>query len=819
MDWWLLSFFIGAILSLFLPIVPEMLTVLLFISLAIGLFINKKSRSSSGLFFGVAWMLFNGFQYNNIWLANHIELSGFSKKTHQIEGTIVNIPTRVKGNYRFNFELEKLNGKLIDNPFLIRLRWQISKKNISFLPSHGDTYRLKVKLKPAHGFANEGGFSYQSWLREKNIVATGYVKPSKENSLLSSQTSLRQSLYSQYVRNLPEHQLSPLLLALSFAQRSQISVETWQILQATGTQHLIAISGLHLGLVASGSFIFFLWLTRLLPLNQLLPKAIRQLLLHVNLRYLVVFLSLFSTLFYGYLADFSIPTTRALVMLMLYWFTRLLGIKLTIKRWFLLTLATLVLLSPFSLFSASFWLSFYAVMIIFLTLWRFLFVLTHPVKFWRIAKGLLIIQLSLTLFLLPLTSFFYHQVSTVSIFANLLAVPIMSFMIIPLCLLSLVLLLFSETMANWVMQLSLTVLQWLWHYLSFLANQSNALLSLSLFQSQLIGFFVAAIAIRCFLLPSFFTVNLSDKNVVRRVKNVSGFLVVIIISFIVSNRSRTPENPLHHQVLEPININQRLDWQVNVLDVGQGLAIVIQQGNKALLYDTGGAYPSGFNLTEAVILPYLKYHSINQLDKVIISHSDNDHAGGLSILRENIVINEVIVNDDDIRESGDSFCLSGQSFNWRGLNFQQLWPKSKKGKDNDDSCVILISDGTHRVLLTGDISKRTESLLVIKAQQKLLNLNADVLIAAHHGSKTSSSIAFIQQVSPDAVVFSAGFLNRWNMPNPLVKQRFIDQKTMIHSTDEHGMIRVDISEDKLNILQYRRDLSPYWFSNTKRKFN
>ena len=816
MDWWLLSFFIGAILSLYLPIVPEIFILLLFISLAIALFFNKKTRSASGLFLGMTWMLFNGFQYNNSWLVNNLDIDMMSKKVHQIEGKIVSIPSVDKAHYRFNFQLAKLNGQTMVKPFLIRLRWKLNTKESFIIPAQGHTYRLTVKVKPAHGYANEGGFSYQTWLREKHIVATGYVKSSTENSLLSSNTGLRQLLYSQYVYNLPEHPLAPLLLALSFAQRNKISVETWQVLQATGTQHLIAISGLHLGLVASGSFIFFLLVARLLPLNQLLPQVIWQPLLGFNLRYLVLMLSLITTLFYAYLADFSIPTTRALTMLTLYWLTRLLGIKLTLKRWFLLTLCTLVLFAPFSLLSAGFWLSVYAVMIIFLTLWRFSFVLNHRLKFWRIVKGLLIIQLSLTLFLLPLTSFFYQQVSTVSLFANLLAVPMMSFIIIPLCLLSLILLLFNETTAHWIMQLTLDILQWLWQYLLFLTDRSHSLLSLSLVQSQIIAIVVLIIAFRCFVSPSFFNLSRVDNNIYLWLKNSRALLTVIFVSSLLTYSNSTST---HESKPALKNNNQPIDWQVNVLDVGQGLAIVIQQGEHAILYDTGGAYPSGFNLTETVILPYLQYHSINELDKVIISHSDNDHAGGLTLLRNNIAIGEVIVNDEAIRESGDGLCLLGQSFNWQGLNFHQLWPEKKQGRDNDDSCVILISDGTFSVLLTGDISKKIERLLVSKAKDNLLTLNADVLIAAHHGSKTSSSIEFINQVKPSAVVFSAGFLNRWNMPAKLVKQRFIDEKIVIHSTNENGMVRININDRQLNILQYRRDLSPYWFANSKRKFN
>jgi len=807
MDWWLLSFFIGAILSLFLPVVPELFTLFLFIGLAIVVLSFKTTRSTSGLFVGIAWMLFNGFNYDNAWQVNNIAPFELAASTQQVTGEIINIPTLSNGNYRFNFIINQLNEQKLLKPFIVRLRWKFGKKDHVFKLSQGQSYHLMVKFKPAHGFANEGGFSYQTWLREKHIIATGYVKSSKNNRVLSTSVNLRQGLYNRYFNNLPENPLSSLLLALSFAQRSEISPDIWQVLQATGTQHLIAISGLHLGLVASGSFLFFLLIARLLPLHRILPKFFSQQVMLYNLRYLVLLLSLIATIFYAYLADFSIPTTRALTMLLIYWLTRLIGIKLTLKRWFLVTIFLLIIVEPFSLFSASFWLSVYAVALIFLTLWRLSYALRDQIKIVGIVKGLLYIQLSLTLFLLPLAALFYHQISSVSLFANLLAVPLMSFVVIPLALLSLVILPLNVEISSGVMSLTLEVLYWLWQYLSYLAQLGFSLLAISTFETKVISTIIFLIALRAFLSPVFITIK--DKIVIKN------SLILLIITLLI-----TPVHSTNKLSVDNLVANHKaVTWQVNVLDVGQGLAIIIEQGGHAILYDTGGAYPSGFNLSEAVILPYLQYQGINKLDKVIISHSDNDHAGGLAILLKNIQVDEVIINDAKLRKANDDFCLSGQAFRWRGLNFQQLWPTEKKGKDNDDSCVIRIDDGKHSVLLTGDISQKIEHRLVAKSKLNEIKLEADILIAAHHGSKTSSSKRFIKAVAPEHVIFSAGFLNRWRMPAKSVVQRFEQANIKVHSTSEHGMVRVKVSEQLLEIQQYRRDLSPYWFVNAKRHFN
>lgn len=824
MDWWLLSFFIGAIFSLFLPIVPEITYLLLFITLAAVLFFYKPTRSASGAFFAIAWLLFNGFVYNTVWQDNGLNPLILAKKTHLVEGEIINIPTKLKNTFRFNFRVTTLNKQILSTPYIVRLRWEMDKKNKKTLLFQGQTYHLKIKFKPAHGFANEGGFNYQMWLKQKHIVATGYVKNGKENKLINENISFRHQLYQSYFTNLPEHHLSSLLLALSFAQRSEMSPQIWQVLQSTGTQHLIAISGLHLGLVASGSFIFFLWLVRLLPLTRLFSKQTQQKIVMFNFRYIVLLMSLVVTFCYGYLADFSLPTMRALVMIILYWLMRLFAIKLTIKRWFLLTIFLLILIEPFSLFSSSFWLSVYAVFIIFITLWRFSFVLNQSNKLSKTIKSLLVIQLSLTLFLLPLTALFYQQISLISLLSNLVAVPVMSFIIIPLSLISLVLVPFSEFLSHGIKILSLEVLEVLWRYLVILAEQPFSLISLSRMQGQFIAVLIAVIGVYCFcfsLLISTWRIKVSCQNKRYKVQNISRVIIVVLLTltplFLIDSFSRDDINKGSDITF---NDKKPKKWQVNVLDVGQGLAIIIQKNGHAILYDTGASYPSGFNLADSVIIPYLEFHGITKLDKVIISHSDNDHAGGLLVLKEQIIIEEFIINEDSIRKTNNRYCLIGQNFTWQGLKFEQLWPIEKKGKANDDSCVIRISDDFHSVLLTGDISKKVEKQLIAISQlsrkennQDYSSLKSDVLVAGHHGSKTSSSIEFIKQVAPETVIFSAGFLNRWQMPNKEVLKRYNDENIQIFSTNNQGMIRVEALPKELKVHTYRKDLMPYWFAN------
>ncbi|WP_281556726.1 DNA internalization-related competence protein ComEC/Rec2 [Thalassomonas sp. RHCl1] len=816
MDWWLLSFFLGAILSLFLPIVPALFYLSLFFITVIGHYYYKPLKNVSGLVLGLLWMMLHAYLYQNIWQLNDIEPSKLSGKAQLLQGQVITLPVNTSGGYdkdkrqdisRFNFRVEKLNQQPLRRSFIVRLRWD----EAGVKPALGQEYLLTVRMKPAHGLANPGTFSYQTWLRYKHIAATGYVLDKPLPQLLGHDLPVRQHLFSRYLQLLPKGEVAALLPALSFGERSRITQEMWQVLQRSGTSHLMAISGLHLGLVATGSFFAILWLLRRFPLAAVLPQGLAQSLMQMNLNKLAIGVSLSITLFYAYLAGFSLPTQRALVMLFLYWGIRLLGAKFTLRRWLLIALFLLVLVDPFSLFSASFWLSVYAISCIFLLLWRFGVLFDQGSKAKKVVNSLLVIQLGLTLFMIPVTALFFQQFSLASFLANIVAVPYMSLISIPLCLLSALSLFFSDSLASLFMHLALQSLDLLWTYLVFLSGQSWALINLSLYQVYYLCIFLLLVMAWCFLTPNLlYPWHFLRGNVERGWQKLApgvlqkpamrGLIMagIAITGFSLSGL-RTP--PVTEAVNQPL-INP---WQVYVLDVGQGLAVVIRRGSRAILYDTGAAYPGGFNLAQSVILPFLQYQGISGLDKVIISHSDNDHAGGLPVLKAEVVIDEVMANDPVLE--GRGVCLLGHDFSWQGLHFSMIWPPDIKGEANDDSCVVEISDGVHSLLLTGDISKKVESKLLNKLG------HSQVLIAPHHGSKSSSSQAFIDRVSPRYVIFSAGYLNRWHMPSAEVLARYQKVQPEIFTTAESGMIQLEFSKSGIHIKQYRQDLWPFWFAN------
>ena len=869
MDWWLLTFFLGAILSLFLPEVPALSQLFLLLCFAIGFYCHKNLRYGSGLCFGALWILAQAYLYHNQLPKTFINLMQ-NKQSFVVEGRVLNMQVLLTSGLanklsassvqkkslptkRFNFLVSKINQQQLKTAVVIRLSWKKSTLEVA----QGQRLTLKVKLKPVHGLSNIGGFNYLSWLKAHNIVATGYVvNPRKKqasslkgekglnslkkpiiNTLILPNKTIRQQLFEQYHQITPEHKLSPILLALAFGERSLLTPEHWQVLQATGTSHLIAISGLHIGLLAGSAFFMVMLIFKYLPLrNSCWQRG--------NIVYLAIAVSVLMASGYAYLAGFSLPTQRALVMLNLYWFSRLVGIRFTAKRLILITLFILLIITPFSLFTASFWLSFYAVAIIFVSLWRFNSWLTKGSSIWRFFKGLFIIQVSLTVMLIPVSAFFFQKISLVSLLANIIAVPWMSVISIPSALISVLLIPLSEQVSQWFMMLSLQSLTWLWYYLELLSKQSYAIISLSSAQ-QIIVLIAGLVIFTTFYLSPFFWSKRIKRNIVfllTSVLSISVLLTAVPSLSFLSQSFLTLESNIQAKEVDYTSSLSYLSkksytknrpyipWKAVFFDVGQGLSVLIIRNNHGILYDTGAAYPSGFTMSDAVILPYLQYVGIETLDKVILSHSDNDHAGGIKSLAENINIADIMSNDSAMSHFTQvnrklTACNTRQSFSWQSLTFEILWPltfdssaeksnvfrKTNKSKQkNDDSCVILITDDKgKKLLLTGDIS--------IKVEQELLKLypqlNIDILQVPHHGSKTSSSQAFLRQLSPELALVSAGFLNRWKMPVMAVSQRYHDYDIELLNSAELGQIILSFDEKGISRQSYVDDLRPFWFSH------
>jgi competence protein ComEC len=678
----------------------------------------------------------------------------------KVTGTIKSLVHKHK-QVRFNLEVDEIEHLGLQQNRTLRLSWG----QPEWVLKQGQRVQLFVKLKPPNGLANEGGFHYQKWLFSEGIVATGYVKNSQLNLLLSTHQTLRQTVLDRLIARKTEH--VAWIAALGLGYRGLLQTEDWRLVQVTGIAHLIAISGLHLALVAGVSYTLFsgllVWFLALIVPSHT-----------INVHKLGLLSVIGATLAYSALAGFGLPTLRAWIMLVLVTLLILIKHNWSLRRLFLSCLAIFLVIFPLSIFGLSFWLSFSAVIIIAFVFWCWP-QNKQGFSLQTFFLPLVRIQLGLSILMLPLVAWQFSYVSVVSPLVNLIAVPLVTFVLVPLCLLGIILLLMNSDIAFLLFNLASRIIELALTPLNKLIAYEWAALDIPAIEAHVWLF--TACAFFLLLLPQF---------IIRKT------LVIVLLLPLVSHFIKSHEHT----------------WKAEVLDVGQGLAVLISKNHRAILYDVGASYPSGFNMADTVILPLLRSRGISQLDSVFISHNDNDHSGSLPQLQSGIKILEII--------NTANLCRIGWKRTWQELNIEALWPdEPARHNSNNGSCVLVISDGLYRLLLPGDIDSSIERKLVALHGDKL---KADVLLAPHHGSNTSSSDIFINQVKPEYVVFSQGYMNRWGFPKDQVLDRYKNVPSKL-STSELGQITFRFDPDPrvpITTHTYRQHTFPYWYANYQR---
>jgi competence protein ComEC len=683
-----------------------------------------------------------------------------------VSGYVSSLPHPTDHYLRFNMKVSEIrddNRRLRNNPGTIRLYWYRPYPELK----PGQSLSLRVRLKRPHGYLNPGGFDYETWLFKEGIRATGYVR---EEYPVSQSAGLKFSIH--YYRYLISRQLdkitaenfpvSGLAHALILGDRSKLKPVQNQVLAATGTSHLLAISGLHIGLIAGFAFFISRWIWPLwIPGINQLPA-----------QHMASIVSLLAALFYALLAGFSVPTQRALVMLSLV-LVNFLRYKRT-KRSYLLSIALLVvlLLDPLAVLAPGFWLSFLAVSIIIFAL-NAEIVRTKYSKIRRWCR----VQCYIYIGLVPALVLIFNQIPIISLIANLIAIPWISMVTMPLLLAGTVLLVVHSEIALIILQAGMTSLDIIWVYLEFLANWQIGPLALP--EPAISTMVVAVLGITLLLMP----------------KAMPGkYLGVLFVLPLLFPQDRSPAHG---------------DFDVTVLDVGQGLAIVVRTQDHTLLYDSGPGYVTGFNAGSAVIVPYLKFSGVKRVDKIVQSHGDSDHIGGLHEIIDQIPINMILTSvPQQIDHISSRYCLSGQAWNWDGVGFKILHPDNNASfRGNNASCVLKIGTGEDSVLLTGDIERRAESWLLEKYPG---DLGATVLVAPHHGSTSSSGLGFIQAVSADMVVFSSGYLNRFRLPNQDIIKKYRSFGAKILNTATAGAISIRFRNGEFSVVTERMLSSKFW---------
>ena len=769
-----LSFLFGIILLQQFSTLPNIFWCWALASIFILPFISSRiSRCTLLFLIGFLWALLRAHWVLDVALPSDLE-----GKDILVTGVVASIPLEDKRKRRFEFDIEtlKYNKQKLPSIGKVRISWygkhKKGKNNLHKTKiKAGQRWQFWLRLKQPHGFMNPGGFDYEGWLYQKKIRATGYVrfnsKKKQHAKKLDEEATgygllvLRQALYDQLKSITSITDYAGILIALAMGERTGITQEQWRVFRSTGTSHLVAISGLHIGLLAG--FVFFI-VRRAWPyfgsfaLKLASPRA-------------AAVSSLVMAAFYAALSGFAVPSQRALIMLSVVMLSIFWRHKVQSSQVLSFALLSVLILDPVAVLSPGFWLSFAAVFVIGIAVFGRL----------RIDRGWHIwgrLQWRISLALIPLLVFLFQQASLVSPLANLFAIPIVSFIAVPLVLLSATVVSFIPGLSQMLFFLADSSLSILWWCLANLANTSL---------SQWYG--VKPDILTLCLASLGFALLLTPKG--WPLRYMGAFLIIPLIW------------PNTH-------VPKESEVEVTLLDVGQGLAAVAQTRNHVLVFDTGPRFSQNFNTGSAVVIPFIRQKNINKLDMLIISHKDNDHSGGLVSIQKELNTNQLVTN---YNLEGSKSCMAGQNWLWDNVLFEILSPNDilQYKKRNNASCVLKITAGEKSLLLSADIEKKTEKFLV-KYQYE--QLKSTYLVAPHHGSKTSSSQAFLDAVDPEYAFIPVGYRNRYRMPHSSVIQRYKEREIPIIETYKSGAISVRFGQkNSIEIpVLYRHISQKYWNS-------
>jgi competence protein ComEC len=611
--------------------------------------------------------------------------------------------------------------------------------------STGQTWRLVLHLKPPWGPVNFQGGDREKWLFASDIGAVATVRDgsleARPGANRERLLALRETVFRQIGKRLPDDRQAGIVQALAVADRSGIGPNERQLLTLTGTSHLLAISGLHIGLAAGGGVLLTRWLGWLLPL-AMMGRAFYLLGLGGGL---------LAAAAYAALAGFGVPTIRSLLMLFVA--TLAISASRTIHpgRAWLLAMAAVLLINPFAALGAGFWFSFTAVGAL---LWVFV-PRCGPRHWWR---SMLMAQGAVVLVLLPVSAMWFQAFSLVSFAANLVAIPLVSFGVVPFVLAGVVLLAVSGSMATLAWSVAGGVAGVLLDFLQLMATVQGEMTLLA--APSLAGALLALLGALLLLLP-------------RGIPGRWYGLFLLAPLFLPTGR---PEDP------------GAVD--VEILDAGQGTAVLVRAADRTLLYDSGPGDGAGRDLVSSVIAPSLDRAGGRAPDRVIISHGDRDHAGGLWSLRARYPAAMFQANLSQGHTDLED-CHAPMHWAWRETTFEVLHPTGALPyRGNDSSCVIEIERRGRRILLSGDISATVEARLLLDGLRQ-----SELLLVPHHGSRTSSSPAFIEAANPRAAVATASLGNRFGFPRPEIRRRYAIAGIPLWSTGECGALRVRLHDD------------------------
>lgn len=763
----ILSFLLGDLCLQTFAVLPSQFICLMLLLVAAILWLVLKKQTTFS-FIPLAFVL--GFIWT-LWFAHSISSFTLNKawegKPLVAIGTVSSLPRAGRFGTQFELHVEKINNEFSNTN--IRLTWPEKSRTQTPHLIPGDKWQLLVKLKRIHGVQSPGAYDYEAWAFQQGIRATGSVQIGDENKLLTRGKynyvlmKLRQRLQEKILLYSPHTQTSPWLMALILGERNGISAGDWQVLRNTGTNHLMAIGGLHIGILASSAYLIISWLWRRFTYLMLMFPAQQA----------GVCAAFLTAVSYSSLSGFSLPSQRAAIMLSIFSFTMLTYRKINPWNAWSLALLSVLIINPLTVLQESFWLSFGTIALI-------LYGMSHRLFpsgiWWKYAR----VQWVIGIGLIPLTLALFQQCSLISFIANTIAIPWLGFAILPLCFISAVFICFSPSLATLFLLVADKSLAGLWIFLSWLAQ-----------------FHVASFAI-------------AIPNIYSFILLMAGFLILLLPAGIPGRWLGLIWTlpALLYQPLKPLPG----EYWLSLLDVGQGLSVVIQTAKHTLVYDAGPKYEASSDMGENVVLPYLRKIKTKNIDLMVISHGDNDHIGGLESILNSFPLTHIKTSvPEKISLSQAAYCHAGDSWQWDGITFTFLYPFNNTIKSrNDNSCVLMIDNGQYKVLLPGDIEKQAEYHLLMNTPQYL---KANLIIAPHHGSKTSGISAFISAVHPQVVLYATGYRNRYHFPHASVVATYEKMNVKSFNTVDSGTIQFKMTNGGIVLppQEFRITNRKYWF--------
>jgi len=792
-----------------------------------------------------------GFAYGAWRAQTRLQLAlpaAFESRNIALTGFVRGLPSQGEQGTRFLFEVESNEAGLKNFPRVVQLSWlaiHAAKRDRAVAPPPslwaGQRWTLVVRLKRPHGNANFRGRDAEAAMLARNVRATGYVSvPESARRLEGDAHGLaltidrwRARLRGRVMSALVGEPHRGVIVALAVGAQDAVSDEDWTLLRATGTSHLVAISGLHIGFVAGLAALVSGWFWR-----KARWRGVPAPLIVSSQKAAAAGAAGFAA-FYAALAGFNVPAQRALWMLSFVALAVLSGRRPASSLVLAWALALVLLVDPWAVTAAGFWLSFCAVAAILFAIasrgrWASTaigedFVMPAPDEsaidsafeatgladeirprrnvFDRLGATLALgamrlrwrtrhamrrlgrqiassarIQYAITLALAPLTAYWFFQVPLIGPFANAFAIPWISFLVTPAVLLAVLL---PAPLDVFAYRAAHALLVPLFDALAHLSGPAWTLWRLP----QPDGFALCAAlgGVMWALAPRGWPLRFAAP------------LTWLPLAF------------------PPAHAPSSGTFRVTALDIGQGSSIVIETARHTLLFDAGPG-PESTHAGERIVVPYLFAHGLTTLDTLMISHADSDHSGGAPAVLDSIHVRQFLASlkpkeplwaSARAQHSDALRCVAGQRWQWDGVAFDVLWPDPGPlaAKPNATSCVLKVTAASGRsALFAADIEADVERQLL---QRDAAALRADVLLVPHHGSKTSSTEPFLDAVQPRVAVFQVGYLNRFHHPHPTVFERYRMRHIELSRSDEDGAARMELSFD-VSIERFRQTHARYW---------